>query len=73
MFDWTSSQFFVKQLCNGEYALVAFQQDSQLGSTVSACYGVEVGFWLFFILNPNHQMFRLSHYGEFIHLEHALN
>ena len=41
--------FFVKQLCNGEYALVAFQQDAQLGSAVSACYGMEAGFWLFLI------------------------
>ena len=56
-------KFFVKQLCNGEYALVAFQQDAQLGSKVSACYGMEAGFWLFFILDTNHQVFLLSHYG----------
>ena len=55
--------FFVKQLCNGEYALVAFQLDAQLGSAVSACCGMEAGSWLFFILDTNHQVFLLSHYG----------
>ena len=56
-----NGQIFCQTLCNGENALVAFQQDASLGPTVSACYGMEAGFWLF--LNTNHQMFWLLHYG----------
>ena len=42
-----NEQIFCQTLCNGEYALVAFQQDAQLSPTVSAFYGMKAGFWLF--------------------------
>ena len=70
LFDWTSSNFFIKQYSNGDYAFVAFQEGLALQYLLVMVWRQASGYFDFKYKSPG---FLLSHYGKPIHLEHTFN